>query len=84
MYKYCRRFKNRSYDCEVINMNIKRIMAKAMAKSGGAAELVEVPAYRRPTAQSLRKLEKEVAAQVSANEAMRSRSMQNAGNTSRR
>ena len=44
IYRYCRRFKNRSYDCEVINMNIKRIMAKAMAKSGGAAELVEVPA----------------------------------------
>lgn len=54
-----------------------------MNKSGGCARLVKVPASRRPTAKTLKKLEREISAQVSANETMRSRSMQNASKMSR-
>ncbi len=64
-------------------MSISRILNKEMQKSGGCARLVKVPANRRPTSETLKKLEREVSAQVSANEAMRSRSMQNASKMSR-
>ncbi len=65
-------------------MSISRILTKEMEKSGGKAKLVKVPASKRPTAESLRKLEREISAQISANEAMRSRSMQNASRMSGR
>lgn len=71
-------------DCEVIDLSISRILHKEMEKSNGQAKLVKVPASRRPTAESLRKLEREISAQISANEAMRSRSMQNASKMSGR
>ena len=64
-------------------MSISRILSKEMNKSGGCARLVKVPASRRPTAKTLKKLESEISAQVSANETMRSRSMQNASKMSR-
>ena len=64
-------------------MSISRILSKEMNKSGGWARLVKVPASRRPTAKTLKKLEREISAQVSANETMRSRSMQNASKMSR-
>lgn len=64
-------------------MSISRILSKEMQKSGGCARLVKVPADRRPTSETLKKLEREISAQVSANEAMRSRSMQNASKMSR-
>lgn len=56
-------------------MSVRRVMAKEMAKSNGSARMVKVPADRRPTVDSLRKLEREISAQVNANEIMRSRSM---------
>lgn len=64
-------------------MSIERILAKQMEKSGGKARLVKVPSARRPTAETLIKLEREIAAQVSANDVMRSRSMQSASKRSR-
>lgn len=48
-------------------MSLRDILAKEMAKSGGSAELVKVPANRRPTAASLRKLDKEISSQLNAN-----------------
>lgn len=79
----CRRLQNRMHDKEVKDMSISRILSKEMNKSGGCARLVKVPANRRPTSETLKKLEREISAQVSANEAMRSRSMQNASKKSR-
>lgn len=63
-------------------MNLKAIMKKEMLKSGGTATVVDVPADRKPTAESLRQLREEIASQISANEAMRSRSLQNASKMS--
>lgn len=65
-------------------MDLKSILAKEIAKSGGQAKLVKVPESRRPTSESLKKLDREIAAQISANEAMRSRSMQRASRMSGR
>ncbi|MBO5199066.1 MAG: hypothetical protein J6B85_11180 [Lachnospiraceae bacterium] len=56
-------------------MNISRMIEKEMDKSGGRVRIVKVPASKRPTAESLKKLDREIAAQVSANEAMSNRSM---------
>jgi len=64
-------------------MSISSILSKEMNKSGGSAKLVKVPANRRPTAESLKNLEQEISAQISANEVMRSRSMQKALRTSK-
>ena len=64
-------------------MSISKILSKEMKESGGRARLVKVPADRRPTFETLKKLDREISAQVSANEAMRSRSMQNASKMSR-
>ena len=63
-------------------MNLRNILAKEISKSGGKARIVKVPEDRRPTAMSLKKLDKEIAAQISANDAMRSRSMQRASRLS--
>ena len=59
-------------------MSIRDIIALEMEKSGGEARLVTVPRELRPTAESLQKMEREISAQISANEVMRSRSMQHA------
>ena len=41
-------------------MQLRKILEKEMAKSNGLAELVKVPQERRPDAESLRKLNREV------------------------
>lgn len=56
-------------------MNLRNISPREMEKSKGSAKLVKVPTNRRPTAASLRKLDKEIASQIRANDAMRSRCM---------
>ena len=38
-----------------------------MEKSNGAARLVKVPEHMRPTAESLKKLEREISAQIESN-----------------
>ncbi len=56
-------------------MRISRVIEREMQKSNGRVRVVKVPANRRPTASALTKLEREIASQVSANEAMSNRSM---------
>ena len=46
-----------------------------MNNSAGHVKIVKVPDSKRPTAASLRKLDREIAAQVSENEAMSTRSV---------
>lgn len=59
-------------------MSIRTVLTKAMKRSGGRAIVVPVPADKRPDAESLKKLEREIAAQIDSNEAMRNRSIRNA------
>ena len=56
-------------------MKLSRVLAREMEKSGGVVRVVKVPNERRPTAESLRTLERQISAQLDANEAMRNRSM---------
>lgn len=56
-------------------MKISRIIAQEMNSSAGGVKVVKVPSSKRPTAASLKRLDREIAAQVSANEAMSTRSM---------
>ncbi|MCD8015751.1 MAG: hypothetical protein LUG99_21825 [Lachnospiraceae bacterium] len=52
-----------------------------MKKSGGHVKMVSVPKNKRPTAVSIKKLDREIAVQVSANRAMSNRSMLYASKT---
>jgi hypothetical protein len=56
-------------------MKIGKIIAQEMSNSGGRVRIVKVPDSKRPTVTSLRKLDREIAAQVSENEAMSTRSV---------
>lgn len=56
-------------------MKINRMIEKQMSKSNGQVRIVKIPASEKPTAESLKKLDREIAAQISANEAMSNRSM---------
>lgn len=53
---------------------ISRILHRIAEKSNGKVRIVKVPPERRPTAESLKKLEREIGAQIDANDAMRHRS----------
>lgn len=55
-----------------------KILHKVAEKSNGKMRIVKVPLEKRPTAESLAKLEREIKAQVRANEAMEHRSYINA------
>lgn len=67
---------NQSFERQEGNvMRIDQIIEKEMKKSGGRVKVVKLPENKRPTAASLAKLEREIASQVSANEAMSNRSM---------
>lgn len=57
---------------------ISRILHRIAAKSNGKIRIVKIPPERRPTAESLKKLDREIGAQLDANEAMRHRSYINA------
>ena len=57
---------------------LDRMIRKLAEKSKGKIRIVEVPPERRPTAESLAKLEREIKAQIDANDAMRYRSYINA------
>lgn len=59
-------------------MSIRDVLAREMGKGNGTVRLVKVPRSKRPTAESLRELEDEISSHISANEAMRCRSMNNA------
>lgn len=51
-----------------------RTLHKIVEKSNGEAKLIKVPRDKRPTHESLEKLEKEIGAQIEQNRAMRERS----------
>lgn len=55
-------------------MSIIDVLKKEVEKSGGKVRVVKVPPERRPTAESLAKLEAEISAQIRVNEEMRRRS----------
>lgn len=65
-------------------MKISRMIAREMEKSNGKIRIVKVPESKRPTAASLKELDREIAAQVSANEAMSNRSVLLASKTALR
>lgn len=55
-----------------------KILHKVAEESNGKMKIVKVPPKKRPTAESLTKLEREINAQVEANRAMEHRSYINA------
>ena len=55
-----------------------RILHKIAEKSNGAMRVVKVPEDRRPTAESLEKLEREIHAQIETNRSIEYRSYYNA------
>lgn len=57
---------------------IIRILQRLADESNGKMRVVKVPPERRPTAESLEKLEREIGAQLDANAVMRYRSYINA------
>ena len=60
-------------------MNLtSRILHKIAEESDGKMKIVKVPPDKRPTAESLAKLEREINAQVEANRAMEYKSYINA------
>ena len=58
------------------------MIEREMRRSGGCVKIVDVPASMRPTKASLKKLDREIAAQVRANEAMSTRSIMSASKAS--
>lgn len=58
--------------------SISKILSRMAKESGGKMQIVKVPMEKRPTAESLRKLEKEIYAQIETNRAMEHRSFVNA------
>ena len=64
-------------------MNLtSRILHKIAEESDGKMKIVKVPPDKRPTAESLAKLEREINAQVEANRAMEHKSYINASKKS--
>ena len=49
------------------HMSISKAISKQMNKSCGKVKIVKVPDSKKPTAETLKKLDREVAAQVNAN-----------------
>lgn len=68
-------YQNRLHDCEVVMMKLSTILAKEAERSRGGMVIETVPQSKQPAASTLRRIEREIAAQISANEAMSSRSM---------
>lgn len=56
-------------------MDYKKILNKEFERSGSQTRIRRVPVEKRPTVQSLKSLDREINSQISANDAMRSRSM---------
>ena len=56
-------------------MKTSSMIEREMRRSGGRVKIISVPASMRPTKASLKKLDRELSAQVRANEAMSTRSI---------
>lgn len=63
-------------------MNFTSILKNEMKRSGGSVRVVKVAAERRPSADALKKLDRQITSQLSANEAMRTRSAERASRLS--
>ena len=63
------------YDCEVVIVKLSVMLANEVKRSKGGMVIKEVPYSKQPTQKALRRIEREIAAEISANEAMSSRSM---------
>lgn len=61
-------------------MNIDKIIKNEMQKSNGEVRIVKIPKEKKPSKESLIKLEKEIKAHVEANNAMMERSWEYANN----
>ena len=59
-----------------------RILKRIAEESNGKMKIVKVPPEKRPTAESLEKLEREISAGIEANKAMEHRSYINASKNS--
>ncbi len=56
-------------------MDYAQLLNYEFERSNSTVRVVGVPKDKKPTVESLKRLENEIAAQVSSNDAMRSRSM---------
>ena len=56
-------------------MKTSSMIEREMRRSGGRVKIISVPSIMRPTKASLKKLDREISAQVRANEAMSTRSI---------
>lgn len=56
-------------------MKYSEILNREFKRSGSNVQIVNVPKEKRPTAESLKLLEREIASQISANDTLRCRSM---------
>ena len=56
-------------------MKTSSMIEREMRRSGGRGKIISGPACMRPTKASLKKLDREISAQVRANEAMSTRSI---------
>lgn len=56
-------------------MKYSEILNREFERSGSNVKIRDVPKEKKPTAESLKLLEREIASQISANDAMRCRSM---------
>ena len=65
-------------------MRLSVLLAAEAERSGGDMVIEYVPSSKQPTAKTLKRIEREIAAQISANEAMSNRSMHYASRQSAR
>lgn len=56
-------------------MRYRDLLNKEFKRSGSSAKISPLPKAKRPTAESLKTLDREISSQISANDAMRNRSM---------
>lgn len=59
-------------------MNTNKMLKKLAERSNGKIRIVKIPPEKRPTAESLKKLDREIKAQIDVNRAMEHRSYINA------
>ena len=61
--------------------SIQKVLRKVADRSNGKMRIVDVPNERKPTAESLAKLNREIDSQLERNEVMRNRSYINTNNS---
>lgn len=56
-------------------MKLNEVLASEVQRSGGRMVIERVPDSKQPSSKTLKRIEREIASQISANEAMSNRSM---------